>query len=99
MNGTNSQNNVFRITVKVKPKSSKQKIILCDDGSLKVHLHSPPEDGKANEELIAYLAEILRISRTAININSGLKSKTKILELSGINKKIFNSLILKNMPS
>ncbi|MEA5502773.1 DUF167 domain-containing protein [Halotia wernerae UHCC 0503] len=38
--------------VKVKPNSKQQKITEQPDGSLIVHLKSPPVDGKANEELI-----------------------------------------------
>ncbi len=38
--------------VKVKPNSKVQKITEEADGSLNVHLKSPPVDGKANEELI-----------------------------------------------
>ena len=35
--------------VKVKPNSKQQKIEESADGSLTVHLKSPPVDGKANE--------------------------------------------------
>ncbi|MFM6311591.1 MAG: DUF167 domain-containing protein, partial [Dolichospermum sp.] len=38
--------------VKVKPNSQQQKIEELADGSLNIHLKSPPIDGKANEELI-----------------------------------------------
>ena len=44
--------------VKVKPNSKQQKIEESADGSLTVHLKSPPVDGKANEELIKLLAKI-----------------------------------------
>jgi hypothetical protein len=36
--------------VKVKPNSKNQSIEEAEDGSLTVHLKSPPVDGKANEE-------------------------------------------------
>ncbi len=36
--------------VKVKPNSKKQTIEEFADGSLMVHLKSPPRDGKANKE-------------------------------------------------
>ena len=37
-------------SVKVKPNSKQQSIIEEEDGSLTVHLKSPPVDGKANKE-------------------------------------------------
>lgn len=67
--------------VKVKPNSKQQNIQEAADGSLIVHLKSPPVDGKANEELIKLLAEKFQVSKSQITIKSGLSSKTKIVEI------------------
>ncbi|HAZ45129.1 MAG TPA: hypothetical protein DDW76_34815 [Cyanobacteria bacterium UBA11369] len=67
--------------VKVKPNSKRQSIEEQPDGSLTVHLKSPPVDGKANEELIALLAERFNVSKSKISIKSGLASKNKLIEI------------------
>ncbi|MBE9227067.1 DUF167 domain-containing protein [Phormidium sp. LEGE 05292] len=67
--------------VKVKPNSKQQKIQEEADGSLTVHLKSPPVDGKANEELIKLLAKKFNVSKSQITIKSGLSSKTKLVEI------------------
>ncbi|MFB2977565.1 DUF167 domain-containing protein [Microseira sp. BLCC-F43] len=67
--------------VKVKPNSKRQSIEEQPDGSLTVHLKSPPVNGKANEELIALLAERFNVSKSKISIKSGLASKTKLVEI------------------
>ena len=67
--------------VKVKPNSKRQSIEEQPDGSLTVHLKSPPVDGKANEELIALLAERFKVSKSKISIKSGLASKNKLIEI------------------
>lgn len=67
--------------VKVKPNSKQQNIQEEADGSLTVHLKSPPVDGKANEELIKLLAEKFNVSKSQITIKSGLSSKTKLVEI------------------
>ncbi len=67
--------------VKVKPNSKRQSIEEQPDGSLTVHLKSPPVDGKANEELIALLAERYNVSKSKISIKSGLASKNKLIEI------------------
>ena len=67
--------------VKVKPNSKRQSIEEQADGSLMVHLKSPPVDGKANQELIALLAERFNVSKSKISIKSGLSSKTKLVEI------------------
>jgi uncharacterized protein (TIGR00251 family) len=68
-------------TVKVKPNSKTQLIEEMADGTLKVNLKSPPVDGKANKELIKLLAEKFNVTKSQIQIKSGLSSKTKLIEI------------------
>jgi uncharacterized protein (TIGR00251 family) len=70
--------------VKVKPNSKQQKIEELPDGSLNVHLKSPPVDGKANEELIKLLAKKFDVSKSSIRIKSGTTSRQKVIEIDGI---------------
>jgi uncharacterized protein (TIGR00251 family) len=67
--------------VKVKPNSKIQKVEEEADGSLTVHLKSPPVDGKANEELIKLLAEKFDVRKSNIKIKSGLSSRQKLIEV------------------
>ncbi|BAY33751.1 hypothetical protein NIES37_19000 [Tolypothrix tenuis PCC 7101] len=67
--------------VKVKPNSKQQKIEEQADGSLNVHLKSPPVDGKANEELIKLLAEKFNVPKSYIRIKSGATSRQKLVEI------------------
>lgn len=67
--------------VKVKPNSKVQKIEEQADGSLSVHLKSPPVDGKANEELIKLLGEKFDVPKSHIIIKSGLSSRQKLVEI------------------
>ncbi|MEP0784839.1 DUF167 domain-containing protein [Trichocoleus sp. DQ-A3] len=53
----------------------------AEDGSLTVHLKSPPVDGKANEELIQILSKKFNISKSRIFIKSGLSSRNKLVEI------------------
>lgn len=67
--------------VKVKPNAKKQAIEESTDGSLTVHLKSPPVDGKANKELIELLADQFDVPKSKIRIKSGLSSRTKWVEI------------------
>ncbi|MCP2728415.1 DUF167 domain-containing protein [Limnofasciculus baicalensis] len=67
--------------VKVKPNSKQQKIEESEDGTLIVHLKSPPVDGKANKELIDLLAKRFNVPKSKIIIKSGLSSKNKAIEI------------------
>ena len=65
--------------VKVKPNSQQQKIEELANGSLIVHLKSPPVDGKANEELIKLLAKKFDVPKSSITIKSGVTSRKKLI--------------------
>lgn len=67
--------------IKVKPNSKQQIIEEALDGSLTIHLKSPPVDGKANKELIEILAKRFDVSKSQIRIKSGLSSRNKLVEI------------------
>lgn len=52
------------------------------DGALKISLTTPPTDGRANEALIAFLAEILRVPRARITLLTGATSRSKTLRIA-----------------
>ncbi|MBE9211602.1 YggU family protein [Plectonema cf. radiosum LEGE 06105] len=67
--------------VKVKPNCKQQKIVEEEDGSLTIHLKSPPVDGKANEELIKVLSKKFGVPKSYIYIKSGATSRQKLIEI------------------
>ncbi|MEO1377213.1 MAG: DUF167 domain-containing protein [Cyanobacteria bacterium J06635_10] len=67
--------------IKVKANSKQQKIVSEDDGSLTIHLKSPPVDGKANEELIKVLSKKFDVPKSYIRIKSGASSRQKLIEI------------------
>jgi uncharacterized protein len=49
------------------------------DAVLKIALSAPPVEGKANTALIAYLADILKIPRSQVEVIAGKQSKNKVI--------------------
>jgi uncharacterized protein (TIGR00251 family) len=52
------------------------------DGALRVRLHAPPVDGKANTALVAWLANALEIPKSQIELMRGQTSKRKQLRVN-----------------
>ncbi|MBE9182193.1 DUF167 domain-containing protein [Oculatella sp. LEGE 06141] len=69
------------LRVKVKPNSKSQIIKTEEDGSLLIHLKSPPVEGKANTELIKLLAKTYGVTQSSIRIKAGQSSKRKLIEI------------------
>jgi uncharacterized protein len=77
-------NGRLRLAVKVKPKTSPQGIAGIHDARLILRLSAPAVDGKANSALVSFLAKTLRIKKTEVLLVNGEKSRSKLLELSGL---------------
>lgn len=52
--------------------------------ALRVRLAAPPVDGAANEALVDLLADELDIARRAIRIVSGGTSRSKVVQVDGV---------------
>lgn len=69
------------LSVHVTPNSRENAIISFDGQMLDVKIAAPPINGKANRELIRFLAEKLGTAPSAISIVSGFTSRQKRLQI------------------
>ena len=76
----NGVKDTMLLKLKVKPSSSKQKVVMEKDDNgpyLKVWLKSPPEKGKANKELLGLLKRIFG----EFEFVSGATSREKLIKI------------------
>lgn len=69
------------VEIKVSPSSGRQQCTLDKSGKLKCYLKSPPEDGKANLELVKFLAKSIGIAQSQITIMAGHTHRNKLLKI------------------
>jgi uncharacterized protein (TIGR00251 family) len=65
------------IQIKAKPRARHSVLEETSPGVWRAELKSAPVDGKANEELIALVAERFGCPKSAVSIKSGGSSRTK----------------------
>jgi uncharacterized protein (TIGR00251 family) len=70
--------------VKVVPRASKNEIAGIEGDAIKIRLNAPPVEGKANDALIAFLADALAVRRARIEIIVGQTSRRKIVRVRGV---------------
>lgn len=75
---------VAKIRVRVQPGASKTEVVGLQDDVLKVKLTSPPVEGRANKELVAILADLLRVRKADITIVAGRTGRDKLVEVAGL---------------
>ena len=71
----------MKLSVKIIPNAKVSEIVNWENNQLKIRIKAPPVEGKANEELIRFLAKHLKIQKSDITIKSGQTSKSKLLEI------------------
>lgn len=79
------------ITVKATPRANKNEIAGADADWLRVRLKAPPVDGKANEALVKFFAELFSVAKNAVSIISGDTSRLKRVHIAGITATIAQS--------
>jgi hypothetical protein len=71
------------LSIRARPGARKTEIKgMLADGSIKVSIHAPPEDGRANEELLKFLAEGFGVPVSHVELLSGQTSRMKIVRVS-----------------
>ncbi len=71
------------LTLHIQPGAQKTEFAGLHGDALKIRLAAPPVDGKANEALIRFIADTLKLPNSAINLKSGQTSRRKVLEIQG----------------
>jgi uncharacterized protein len=86
------------ITIRVTPKASKNEISeIMNDGTVKVRLISPLDDVKINQALVSFLAGVLEISPTQLEIVAGQSEKDKLITVLNLETNIVQERILKHL--
>jgi uncharacterized protein (TIGR00251 family) len=87
------------LAVKVIPRAAKNSLVGWENEELKVRLNAIPEKGKANEELIRFLAQVWKLPKSCFSIESGDASRHKKLLIRGLDPKALLQIIENSLRS
>jgi uncharacterized protein (TIGR00251 family) len=68
-------------TVRVMPRASASGLGGERAGALVVRVTAPPVDGRANDAVVALLAEAMGVPRRAVRVESGATGRTKVVSI------------------
>lgn len=84
MTWLNEDGDGVKIKVHVQPGGMRSEVLGLYGDRLKVRIHAPPVDGKANDEMIRFLSEILALPRSHVQILSGHHTRQKTIVIKGL---------------
>jgi uncharacterized protein (TIGR00251 family) len=86
------------LAVRVTPRANQNEIVeITGDGTVKVRLTAPPVNGKANEALIEFLAEVLEVPRSKIEIVAGATGRDKLVSILDLDVETVHARILNKL--
>jgi uncharacterized protein len=73
-----------KLKVRVIPNAKKTEVAGSRGDEIVLRLNAPPIDGKANKAAVEFLSRFLGVSRSAVLIAGGERSRHKIFEIVGL---------------
>lgn len=73
-----------RLEIKAIPNAPRNEVIGWLGDALKVKIHAPALEGKANQELCEFLASTLGLHKRAVRLLQGETSRKKVIEITGL---------------
>ena len=85
------------LIIHAKPGSKKEGICTIDDECIEVAVHAQAQNNKANFAIIEYLSDILHVSKSNIQFESGATNRDKQISVSGIKAEDLYSKLQENL--
>lgn len=73
-----------KVKLKVIPNAPRNEVVRWSGGELTIKLTAPPVEGKANRELVKFLAKVMGVSGRDVEILRGDTSRHKSVSVTGI---------------
>jgi uncharacterized protein len=87
------------LSLHVVPNAPRSSIVGRHGNAIKIKLHAPAVDNKANSELIRFLAEMLRVPASTLALVRGQKSREKTVSLSTLTTAQAETLLLDSVDT
>ena len=89
----------WTIAVKVLAGSPRTEIVGFEGEWLKMRVAAPPVDGKANRALIGFLAQVLSVPKSSVEIKSGLTSRRKVIQVRSCDPEKLKKLVARRLTN
>ena len=76
-----------KLVVRVTPGAKRNAVTGLKEGVWHIKIAAPPIEGKANEELVAFLSKLLGVRKSNLSVVKGQTSRNKLVSVSGLPQK------------
>lgn len=88
-----------RLKLRIVPNAKRDEVVGEYGDAVKIKVAAPAVEGKANEALLEFVAEKLRIHRRDITLVTGDKSRDKLVEIASLDSAEARARLLPKPPA
>jgi hypothetical protein len=85
-----------KIAAHIQPNASQNEVAGFKGGVLQVRISAPPVKGKANQELIKFLSNVLGVNKSNLTIQKGITGRKKMVAITGLGQEQVTRLLEKH---
>ncbi len=74
---------VITLTLHIQPGAKRSEIAGLHGEALKIRLAAPPVEGRANEALLKFVAELFGVPARQVELKQGAQSRHKVVAVTG----------------
>ena len=75
------------LAVRVTPGAKRNAVAAFKEGIWNIKIAAPPVEGRANEELLAFLSKKLNVRKSSLIVVKGQSNRNKLVSVSGMSQK------------
>jgi hypothetical protein len=84
------------LAVRITPRARENQVVeILSDGTVRIRLAVQPVENELNTKLTAFLAEVLGVSVSAIEIVAGQKGRDKLVSILNMDADTVHQIVLK----
>jgi uncharacterized protein len=84
--------------VKVHPRARKNAVTGVLGDALKLAVTAPPVEGRANQAVIEFFADVFQIPRASVTIASGATNRNKVVRITGMSRVAVEQRLMAILP-
>ncbi len=77
------QGEILTLTLHIQPGAKRSEIAGLHGEALKIRLAAPPIDGRANEALLKFIAQLFEVPLRQVELKQGGQSRHKVIQVQG----------------
>ncbi|MCB0119402.1 MAG: DUF167 domain-containing protein [Anaerolineales bacterium] len=86
------------LALRITPRASRNQIAgVLNDGTVKIHIASDPSDEDMNTEIVAFLAEVLGVPKSRVEIVAGEAGRDKLVSVLDMDVETAHQRIVAHM--